>query len=80
MISGERNTEFSFHLLPMDTSQIQQLSKEFLDKLPMPGFIVLGFQTDAKNTQIVYSLKKMPLKGAVKGLAKMLEGLADQIK
>ena len=63
----------------MDTSEIQKKCEEFLASTGLPGFIVLGFQTDPENTQMVYSLKNMPLKGVVKGLTHTLNDLAGRI-
>lgn len=63
----------------MDTADIQKKCEEFLAAIDMPGFIVLGLQTDKENTQIVYSMKKMPLKGAVKALTHTLNDLVGRI-
>jgi hypothetical protein len=63
----------------MNTSDIQKKCEEFLQTLPMPGFIVIGLQTDAENTQVTYSLNKMPLKGAVKAITHTLNDLISKI-
>jgi len=63
----------------MNTSDIQKKCEEFLQSLPFPGFIVIGLQTEPENTQIVYSLNKMPLKGAVKALTHTLNDLIGKI-
>lgn len=63
----------------MNTSEIQKKCEEFLASTGLPGFIVLGFQTDPDNTQMVYSLKDMPLKGVVKGLTHTLNDLIGRI-
>jgi hypothetical protein len=63
----------------MDTAEIQKQCEAFLKSINMPGFIVIGLQTDPENTQIVYSLKDMPLKGAVKGLTHTLNDLIGRI-
>lgn len=63
----------------MNTSEIQKKCEEFLASTGMPGFIVLGFQTDKENTSVVYSLKDMPLKGVVKGLTHTLNDLIGRI-
>lgn len=53
----------------MDTAEIQKLCENFLREINVPGFVVLGLQTDAAKTQMVYSVREMPLKNVVKGLA-----------
>lgn len=63
----------------MNTSEIQKKCEEFLASTGMPGFIVLGFQTDKENTRVVYSLKDMPLKGVVKGITHTLDDLIGRI-
>lgn len=63
----------------MDSIQIQKKCEEFLQSLPYPGFIVIGLQTEPENTQVVYSLNNMPLKGAVKGLTHTLNDLIGRI-
>jgi len=63
----------------MNTAEIQKKCEEFLASTGLPGFIVLGFQTDPENTQVVYSMKDMPLKGAVKGLTHTLNDLIGRI-
>lgn len=63
----------------MNTAEIQKLCEEFLKSIDMPGFIVLGLQTDPENTQVTYSLKEMPLKGAVKSLTHTLNDLISKI-
>lgn len=63
----------------MNTSEIQKKCEEFLASTGLPGFIVLGFQTDPENTQVVYSMKDMPIKGAVKGLTHTLNDLIGRI-
>ncbi len=63
----------------MDTSEIQKKCEQFLASTGLPGFIVLGFQTEPDKTQMVYSLKNMPLKGVVKGLTHTLNDLMGRI-
>lgn len=63
----------------MNTSEIQKKCEEFLQSLPYPGFIVIGLQTEPENTQIVYSLNNMPLKGAIKALTHTLNDLIGKI-
>ncbi len=63
----------------MNTAEIQKKCEEFLQSTGVPGFIVLGFQTDPENTQVVYSLNKMPLKGAVKGITYTLNDLMQRM-
>lgn len=63
----------------MDTKEIQRQCEAFLKSIDMPGFIVLGLQTDPENTQVTYSLKEMPLKGAVKSLTHTLNDLISKI-
>jgi hypothetical protein len=63
----------------MNTSEIQKQCEQFLSSINCPGFIILGFQTDKDNTQVVYSLKDMPLKGAVKGITHTLNDLIGRI-
>lgn len=63
----------------MNTPEIQKKCEEFLQSLPFPGFIVIGMQTEPENTQIVYSLNKMPLKGAVKALTHTLNDLISKV-
>ena len=63
----------------MNTAEIQKKCEEFLASTGLPGFIVLGFQTDPENTQVVYSMKDMPLKGAVKGITHTLNDLIARI-
>jgi hypothetical protein len=63
----------------MNTSDIQHQCEEFLKSINLPGFIVLGFQTDPENTQVVYSMKDMPLKGVVKGMTHTLNDLIGRI-
>jgi hypothetical protein len=63
----------------MNTAEIQKKCEEFLKSTGMPGFIVLGFQTEADKTSVVYSLKDMPLKGVVKGITHTLNDLIGRI-
>lgn len=63
----------------MNTADIQKQCEEFLKSINLPGFIVLGFQTDPENTQVVYSMKDMPLKGVVKGMTHTLNDLIGRI-
>lgn len=63
----------------MDTTIIQKKCEEFLQSLGIPGFIVIGLQTDPENTQVVYSLNNMPLKGAVKAMTHTLNDLVSRI-
>jgi len=63
----------------MNTQEIQKQCEAFLKSIDMPGFIVLGLQTDPENTQVTYSLKEMPLKSAVKSLTSTLNDLISKI-
>ena len=63
----------------MDTAQVQKQCEAFLKQINLPGFIVLGFQADPENVQLVYSLKDMQLKSVVKGLTHMLNDLISKI-
>ena len=63
----------------MNTAEIQKLCEEFLKQINVPAFVVIGFQTDKENTQMVYSLKDMPLKGFVKGMTHTLNDLVSKI-
>ncbi len=63
----------------MDTALIQKQCEEFLKSIDVPAFVVIGFQTDKENTQMVYSLKDMPLKGFVKGLTHILNDLISKL-
>jgi hypothetical protein len=63
----------------MNTAEIQKKCEEFLSSTGMPGFIVLGYQTDPENTQVVYSMKDMSLKGVVKGITHTLNDLISRI-
>ncbi len=63
----------------MNTAEIQKQCEAFLKSIGMPGFVVIGFQTEPENTQMVYSLKDMPLKGVVKGLTHTLNDLIGRI-
>lgn len=63
----------------MDTAEIQKQCEEFLKRVGLPAFVVIGFQTDPENMQMVYSLKNMPLKGVVKGLTQTLNDLVSKI-
>ena len=63
----------------MDTAVIQKQCEEFLKSIDVPAFVVIGFQTDKENTQMVYSMKDMPLKGFVKGITHTLNDLISKI-
>ncbi len=63
----------------MNTAEIQKLCEEFLKQIDVPAFVVLRIQTDKENTQMVYSLKDMPLKGFVKGMTHTLNDLVSKI-
>ena len=63
----------------MDTAVIQKQCEEFLKSIDVPAFVVIGFQTDKDNTQMVYSMKDMPLKGFVKGITHTLNDLISKI-
>ncbi len=63
----------------MNTAEIQKKCEEFLASTGMPGFIILGFQTDKESTKVVYSLKDMPVKGVVKGITQTLNDLIGRI-
>ena len=63
----------------MNTQEIQAQCEAFLKSIGIPGFIVIGLQTEPENTQVVYSLNNMPLKGAVKGLTHTLNDLIGRI-
>ena len=64
----------------MNTAEIQKQCEEFLKSIGVPGFVIIGLQTTPTDTQMVYSLKDMPLRGAIAGLSKVLGQLADKIK
>ncbi len=63
----------------MDTAEIQKKCEAFLATTGLPGFIILGFQTNPENTQVVYSLKNMPLKGVVKSITHTLNDLIGRM-
>ena len=63
----------------MDTAVIQKQCEEFLKSINVPAFVVIGFQTDKENTQMVYSMKDMPLKGFVKGITHTLNDLISKM-
>lgn len=63
----------------MDTADIQKQCEAFLKSINVPGFIVLGLQTDPNNVQVVYSMKEMPMKGVVKSLTHTLNDLVGKI-
>lgn len=63
----------------MNTAEIQKLCEQFLAQISVPAFVVIGFQTTPDNTQMVYSLKDMPLKGFVKGMTHTLNDLVSKI-
>lgn len=63
----------------MNTAEVQKQCEAFLKSIGMPGFVIIGFQTEPENTQMVYSLKDMPLKGVVKGLTHTLNDLIARI-
>ena len=63
----------------MNTPEIQKQCEAFLKSIGIPGFIVIGLQTDPENTQVVYSLNNMPLKGAVKAMTHTLNDLVSRI-
>jgi hypothetical protein len=46
----------------MNTAEIQKQCETFLKSIGVPGFIVIGFQTEAEKTQMVYFMKDMPVK------------------
>lgn len=73
------NPVITFSPASMDTKHMQQKCEEFLKSIKMPGFIVIGLQTDPENTQVIYSLNEMPLKGAVKALTHTLNDLITKI-
>ena len=45
----------------------------------LPGFIVLGFQENKENVQMVYSIKEMQPKAVLKGLTHMVDDLVGKI-
>ena len=63
----------------MDTTLIQKQCEEFLKSIGVPGFVVIGLQTDPENTQMVYSLKDMPIKAFVKGLTHTLNDFMGKL-
>jgi hypothetical protein len=63
----------------MNTAEIQKQCEAFLQSLGVPAFVVIGIQTSPNDTQMVYSLKDMPLKGVVKGVTHMLNDLVSKI-
>ena len=62
----------------MDTAKIKEQCEAFLKQINVPGFVVIGLQTE-NNTQVVYSLKEMPLKGIVKGLTHILNDVMQRL-
>ena len=69
----------SFPHFSMDTTEIQKQCEAFLKSIGMPAFIIIGLQVDPENTQMVYSLKDMPVKGVVKGITHTLNDLISKI-
>lgn len=70
----------AFHLfLLMDAKNIQSQCEAFLKSLPFPAFLVIGLQTGPEKVDLVYSLNNMPMKAAVKGLAKTLDDVASKL-
>ncbi len=63
----------------MDISLIQKQCEAFLKTINVPGFIVLGFQENKENVQMVYSIKEMPAKAVLKGLTHMVDDLVGKI-
>ena len=63
----------------MNTAQVQKQCEEFLKSIGVPGFVVIGFQTTPNDTQMVYSLKDMPIKGFVKGMTHTLNDLVSKL-
>ena len=63
----------------MDISEIQKQCEAFLKQMNVPGFILLGFQADPQNVQMVYSIKEMQPKAVIKGKTRMLDDLAGKI-
>ena len=63
----------------MDTTLIQKQCEEFLKSIGVPAFVVIGIQTDPENTQMVYSLKDMPIKSFVKGMTHTLNDLVGKL-
>jgi len=63
----------------MDIPQIQKQCEAFLKTINVPGFILLGFQADPQNVQMVYSIKEMPPKAVAKGLTRMLDDVVGKM-
>lgn len=63
----------------MITPEVHKQCEQFLKSLGIPGFIVIGLQSNPENVDIVYSLNDMPLKGAVKGLTHTLNDLIGRL-
>ena len=63
----------------MESQIIQKQCEQFLKSLGIPGFIVIGLQSNPENVDMVYSLNDMPLKGAVKGLTHTLNDLIGRL-
>jgi hypothetical protein len=63
----------------MNTADIQKQCEAFLKSINVPAFIVLGFQSDPENVQMVYSVKDIPLKSVVKGVTHMLNDIIGKL-
>jgi hypothetical protein len=63
----------------MNTADIQKQCETFLKSINVPAFIVLGFQGDPENVQMVYSLKDMQPKAVLKGLVHMVNDLMGKL-
>ena len=61
----------------MDDAVIQKLCNDFLQSLGVPGFVVFGRQ-DADQWKVTYSLHKMPVKTAVRGMLTTVDQLVQQ--
>ncbi len=61
----------------MDDAVIQKLCNDFLQSLGVPGFVVFGRQ-DEDQWKVTYSLHKMPIKTAVRGMLTTVDQMIQQ--
>ena len=70
---------------PMNNDEIQRKCEAFLKELGVPGFIVFGWQKEAKpdsnQTQfgIVSSFHEMPVNAALKGLSWAMHDFTNRL-
>ncbi len=62
----------------MDDAKIQQLCNQFLQSLGVPGFVIFGRQEEGDQWKVTYSLHKMPVKTAVRGILTTVDQLVQQ--